>query len=367
MSKQSVLNRIVALVLVTALFVCGVPPIEVFATGGNLSLTIPYDATGNIIDLYYKTDTFTITWSSYSGANCYKFSIKETGASSTIIDEVLDADTLMYEVDVADLDYDTSYTVYVGAYASATDSYAIGDYWTTGTFITSEEKFITLSSYDDIEVNCDKQTITLAVESNTTWGVFALDSSSDEVSWITVSPESGNGDGTVTITIYKNSTTKAREAEVHFKNGTLLDEYVTVYQSAAETLELSETELAFSAEADETLSFKVTSSENWEIVECPSWLKCDPYSKTVTGTNTSSVDVTTISVNNTGNTRTGVIGVETASHYEEIEVTQESTEVDVPDPVNPVVTALTVTPAEGSISDTFTFIAKAEDTISLLD
>jgi hypothetical protein len=97
----------------------------------------------------------------------------------------------------------------------------------------------------------------VAVTSNTTWTV------SRNASWVTVSPTSGNGNGTVNVTAAENTTTIIRSATVTVSSGTLTQR-VHVEQGAVDpTLSVTPTEIAAAIYSDSNYQIEVTSNSTW--------------------------------------------------------------------------------------------------------
>ena len=75
--------------------------------------------------------------------------------------------------------------------------------------------------------------VTFTIKSNTDWEV------TDDASWLAVSPESGNGDGTITATCLQNELTTSRVATITVTDGKAGPQNVTVTQDAADGLDVS--------------------------------------------------------------------------------------------------------------------------------
>lgn len=109
---------------------------------------------------------------------------------------------------------------------------------------------------------------TFNITSNTGWIV----SSSDSL-WLTVSPTSGNNDGTVTVTTTENTKTSPRTATITIRGTGVTAQTISVTQAAAPTLTLSvsPSSLNFAATGEQK-AFSVNSNTNWTASSSEPWL-----------------------------------------------------------------------------------------------
>jgi hypothetical protein len=150
---------------------------------------------------------------------------------------------------------------------------------------------------------------TFTVTSNTNWTL------SDNAEWLTVSPASGSGNGTLKAKFEENKGTNHRVATIIMIGGGI-SRTVTVTQDAStiNTLTINPSNQDIQSTAGNT-TFSVTSNINWTVNDNVSWLTVNPSSGSDNGTitvtyegNTStSQRVGTISVNGGGITRTATI------------------------------------------------------------
>ena len=116
-------------------------------------------------------------------------------------------------------------------------------------------------------------TATFAIKANTSWSV------SSNQTWLTVSPESGTGNDTITVTGAMNSLTSERTALVTVSSTDVSSQIVTVIQAAApKTLTVTQTNLDVSAIEGSTASFTIVSNTSWVVTSDKNWLTVSPAS-----------------------------------------------------------------------------------------
>ena len=134
------------------------------------------------------------------------------------------------------------------------------------------------------------------VESNIDWTVKS------NKSWVTVTPESGNGNANTTLTVTKN-TGGARTAVITIKARGLEPHTITVTQMAAPYLKVDSHEVNFNA-TSYSQAIKITSNVNWEAEsDSKEWLTITPES------GNGNASVTLAVAENTGGERTAVITI----------------------------------------------------------
>ncbi len=138
-------------------------------------------------------------------------------------------------------------------------------------------------------------TTTLAITSNTQWSV------SENVSWLSVSPASGNNNGVVTVTFDANTSPATRTGQIYI-TGNRKTISVSITQEAAPVfLGVIPQNSNVSSNAG-TISLNVNSNIDWRIAETVSWLSVSPSH----GTNNGTVQVT-YNANPTSTARNGQI------------------------------------------------------------
>ena len=131
---------------------------------------------------------------------------------------------------------------------------------------------------------------TFTVTSNTNWTV------SSNVSWATVSPASGNNNGTVTVTTAANTTSNHRTATITVTGTGLTPQQISITQEAySPTLTVTPTALNFSASGEQK-SFNITSNTNWTVSSNVSWATVSSAS----GNNNGTVTITAAAYTGTG-------------------------------------------------------------------
>ncbi|MCG8310704.1 MAG: hypothetical protein MI975_25165 [Cytophagales bacterium] len=117
---------------------------------------------------------------------------------------------------------------------------------------------LTLST-SSISVPYTSGSTNVSITSNTGWAV------SDDASWITVSPTSGNNNGTIIISYTQNTSTAQRSGKVIVSADGAPHQTVTVGQAAlAPTLTLTPNYVEM--DGDGTFFVTVTSNTDWELV-----------------------------------------------------------------------------------------------------
>jgi len=118
----------------------------------------------------------------------------------------------------------------------------------------------------------------IAVSSNGVWTV------SSGVNWVTVSPQSGERNVTVSITVSENRTLEERKATLIFVGRTVFsNETITVVVEITQKakilyLELDKTTVAFEAEGG-SQDIAVSTNGNWRVVSnTPNWVTVSPRS-----------------------------------------------------------------------------------------
>ena len=86
-----------------------------------------------------------------------------------------------------------------------------------------DDVMLTLSK-DSVSVSSEGEDYRIDVTCNAKWSVSAYET------WATVSPDSGNGNKTVTLTVTENATDAERKTEVTFTSESLI-RVLTVYQA----------------------------------------------------------------------------------------------------------------------------------------
>lgn len=151
----------------------------------------------------------------------------------------------------------------------------------------------------------------VSVTANVSWTV------TDNQTWLSASPTSGNNNGSFTISATANTGSSTRSGTVTV-NGGGVTRTVSVTQAAATstTLNVSTTSLSLAAAAG-SQTFAITSNVSWSVSDNQSWLSVSPTS----GSNNATVTVTATA--NTGtSSRSGTVTVTGGSLTRTLTVTQ---------------------------------------------
>lgn len=173
-----------------------------------------------------------------------------------------------------------------------------------------------------------------SVCSNTNWVVSSVPS------WITVSPNQGEGNGTVKVTASENPNTANRSGSIHLtQTGLNVDVAVTVSQ-VGKTFDINTTVLNFDDKSS-TQTINIQTDGTWAASANKSWITISPT--TASGNSTLSVTVTE---NPGDNERSGQVEVVMADKSVTINVIQKGKYLTIDD------TALSYTSKGGSIDIT---------------
>lgn len=142
------------------------------------------------------------------------------------------------------------------------------------------------------------ETYSLTVTSTTSW------TANSNLSWVTVSPASGSGNGTISVTVARNTSTSSRTAIV------TVDGQTHVITQAGVVVTTISPVSHTSPAAGDTYTISVTSNGAWSASSDQSWASVSPAS----GSNNGTVTVTVAANTSTsGRTATVTIGGQTHS------------------------------------------------------
>ena len=157
----------------------------------------------------------------------------------------------------------------------------------------------------------DNQSVT--VVSNVSWTV-----SSNEPSWLTVSPTAGSKEGVITVKVADNQTTSQRIATITVSGGNI-KRTISVTQAGGL---VSITALSFSYKGEEK-TVSIQSNTSWSVTSNEtSWLTVSPTS----GSNSGTVTVTAKAYTSTSE-RTAILTIKAGDLTQTINVTQEGSPV----------------------------------------
>src|SRR3972149_10147832 len=110
---------------------------------------------------------------------------------------------------------------------------------------------------------------TFLITSNTSWTV------SDDAGWLSITPENGSGNGTITATYTENPNTVVRSGTITI-NGGGITRTVKVTQAARPfALEVTPSERSVEDKGGST-TFSVTSNTSWTVGDDAGWLSVTP-------------------------------------------------------------------------------------------
>lgn len=151
---------------------------------------------------------------------------------------------------------------------------------------------------------------TFTITSNTSWVVSCNDS------WVTLTGYSGNGNGTVTITVDGNNDLSSRTSTIKVSYDGQL-QTITLIQKATEVLEVSVNNLQFASTPESTASFNITSNVNWTISSSQPWLTASINS----GNGNSTIQLS-VTANPNNTERTATVTVTNGTIQKQINISQ---------------------------------------------
>ena len=294
-------NRVLSLFLAVLMFVTALPltTLQVSAAS-DFSITSPSD------DYTFDYEKMlTIKWTSYSGADHYWLTVKNTDTGETEYNGVVNSTS--YSLYVGD--FGTEYKVYAAAMDADDNVLDGGSAWDVIYVYTKDDDTFDISE-DYFEFEADGGSDTVCVYASSSYTL------SESLSWITLSSTSGSSDKWITITCKANTSTSDRDGTItvtHKSSGDTL--YIDVYQEGkVPDIDVSEDYLEFSAEGG-TDTFKVNAEDAYTITESLSWISVSPTS----GSSDKTITVT-CKQNTSSSSREGTITVKQTSTGEKITI-----------------------------------------------
>ncbi|MCL2737062.1 MAG: hypothetical protein FWD75_10640, partial [Propionibacteriaceae bacterium] len=123
--------------------------------------------------------------------------------------------------------------------------------------------------------------VTVSVSSNTSWKVTSSQA------WVTISPTTGSGNTSVTLTAAANTATTSRPAVVTFTTtvgDTVATATIDVTQPGVPTLNVDKNTWNLPSSAGAYTTVAVTSSQAWQVTSNQSWLTVSPTTGSGNGT-----------------------------------------------------------------------------------
>lgn len=180
-----------------------------------------------------------------------------------------------------------------------------------------EEEVSTLSlSMSSINMDADGGQQEIAVTSNTLWSVEGASN------WCSVSPATGNGNGSFTIKVAPNSNPDQNICTLTVQTADgAISKNVTVAQSGlAVTLSINPSELKFNSDKSDKKTLQITCNGEWSISDLPDWIDVDP----IGGKGDRIVTFTTKSENATAEDRVARITITAGLTNQSVKLTQEA-------------------------------------------
>lgn len=119
-------------------------------------------------------------------------------------------------------------------------------------------------AFNEMEVASNGQSFEVGLESNGDWTIAS------SANWVTVTPASGSGNATLTVTALPNTSTESRTAQVTAttKNNSAV---LTLTQGFADFITVNPTSIQCTEEGGD-FNVEITSNMQWTVSEVPSWL-----------------------------------------------------------------------------------------------
>jgi len=173
----------------------------------------------------------------------------------------------------------------------------------------------TMSVISGSTVSSSSGTKSISVTSNdiSTW------TASESCSWVSLSPSSGTGDGTVTATYQQNISCSSRSCTITFSCGSSSDSYTLTQDGASCIVSVPSGSTVSSISGTANISVTSNSCSSWSANESCSWVSLSPSSGTGDGTVTA-----TYQQNTSGDSRSCTITFSCGSSSDSYTLTQEA-------------------------------------------
>ena len=329
-------GRLLSLILAFLMFasvLSVLPPLEVGAAS-DFSITSPSDgrtlASGTMLK---------ITWTSYSGADHYWLTVKNTDTGKTEINCALSETSYSLMLSASGAEY----KIYAAAMDANDNVLDTGSAWDAIYVYTKDEDTFDVSK-DYFEFEADGGSDNVCVYASSSYTL------SESLTWITLSSTSGSSDQWITITCKANTSTSGRDGTItvtHKASGEKI--YIDVYQEGEiPEIAVSEDYLDFNASGG-TDTFEVYAEDAYTISESLSWISLSATS----GSSDMTITVT-CNENTSSSSREGTITVKQTSTGEKITIDVYQEGVTEPEPKAPEVD-LSVSPSRIELGESFTY------------
>lgn len=129
--------------------------------------------------------------------------------------------------------------------------------------------FLRVTPFGTVNVGANDTQVTFEVECSTSWTVIT------SATGVTISPGSGSGNRTVTVSFPVNEDSSAKSIPLEFRttNGSNISKTATIVQAGATVLDISVTPGSLSLEGSgQTKTVSVTASGSWSASKSDSWI-----------------------------------------------------------------------------------------------
>ena len=151
---------------------------------------------------------------------------------------------------------------------------------------------------DSIVFESHSETKTVSLFSNTNWTAFC------SADWLTISPESGSGNETITVAAEENTSTESRSATIIVSGTNVETKTISVTQAGfVYTLDVDTTPLEYAFSGGSKV-INITSNTSWRISTSVDWITISP----TTGSNVGSITIIAMPNDDT-NSRTAIVSI----------------------------------------------------------
>jgi hypothetical protein len=175
--------------------------------------------------------------------------------------------------------------------------------------VTSETPALAVSA-ENVSATTAAGSYTVNITANVAW------TAASNQTWCSISPASGEGNGTLTINVAENTALETRTASVSVKAGDLTKTVTVVQLGVAPALSVNVTAINVTAEASDS-TIAITSNLAWTATSSETWCSVSPASG-----NGSGVLTITIAENTTVEARTATVTVSAGDLTQTVAVAQ---------------------------------------------
>lgn len=199
-------------------------------------------------------------------------------------------------ISLSSLSGNASGTITATFSANMLTSSRVGTITISGSGVSSQSVTVTQSGVSSLSVTPSDQdtgseagSTTFNIVSNTSWTI------SDDASWLTVNPASGNGDETISAAFTDNPLTSPRVGTITISGTGVSSRSVTISQRGRKTLSVTPSNRNTESDAG-SITFDISSNTNWTASDDASWLTVSPESGSGNGTITATFTANTLTL-----------------------------------------------------------------------